>query len=97
MAKKAPAVAMILLCRRFRVDDGQRARVSILDRSPPLAAQEAGITRRGEDVVKKEDEAGRRDTGTQGPTERPTGTSDARDYTSVYPKEVTSHDDSPAG
>jgi len=34
-----------------------------------------------------EQEAGREDTGTEGPTERPTGTSTARDYTSVDPKE----------
>lgn len=57
-------------------------------------------TRRGEDVAKEEQEAGRQDTGVQGATERPMGTSTARDFTGVDPKEVTSHDDedrSPAG
>ena len=56
------------------------------------------LTRRGEDVTKQEDEAGRHDTGTQGATERPTGTSTARDFTGVDPKEVTSDENrSPAG
>lgn len=56
------------------------------------------MTRRGEDVSKQEQEAGRHDTGSQGPTERPTGTSTARDFTGVDPKEVTSDEDrSPAG
>ncbi|MEJ7696465.1 MAG: hypothetical protein WKF78_07590 [Candidatus Limnocylindrales bacterium] len=45
------------------------------------------ITSRAEDIAKNEQEAGREDTGTEGPTERPTGTSTARDYTSVDPKE----------
>jgi hypothetical protein len=49
------------------------------------------MTRRGEDVTKREDESGRHDTGTKGSTNRPTGTSTARDTTSVDPKEVTSH------
>lgn len=44
------------------------------------------ITRKGEDVVKKEGkEAGRRDAGTQGPSERPVGTSTPRDQTGVSP------------
>ncbi|MDP9209619.1 MAG: hypothetical protein M3O65_14255 [Actinomycetota bacterium] len=43
------------------------------------------ISRRGEDVVKQEDEEGRHDAGTQGPSERPVGTSDERDTTSVDP------------
>jgi hypothetical protein len=43
-------------------------------------------TRRGEEIAANEKEAGRADTGTQGATERPTGTSTARDYTSVDPK-----------
>ncbi len=58
------------------------------------------VTRRGEDVAKQEDEAGRHNTGTQGSTERPTGTSTARDFTGIDPKEVTSdpsEDRSPAG
>ena len=58
------------------------------------------INRRGEDVAKEEQEAGRHDTGTQGATERMAGTSTSRDFTSVDPQRRTSHDDeerSPAG
>ncbi|MEO5940850.1 MAG: hypothetical protein ABIZ72_07675, partial [Candidatus Limnocylindrales bacterium] len=51
------------------------------------------ITRRGEDVDKQEQEAGRHDTGNQGPTDRPTGTSTARDFTGVDPQDVTSDED----
>ncbi len=45
-------------------------------------------SQRGEDV-KAEDgkEAGRQDAGTQGATDRPVGTSDARDTTGVDPQE----------
>lgn len=50
------------------------------------------ITRRAEDIAANEDEAGRKETGTQGPTRRPTGTSTARDYTSVDPKEPMDND-----
>ncbi len=62
------------------------------------------VTSRAEDIAASEDEAGREDTGTQGPTERPTGTSTARNYTSVDPKEQMDRDpkepmdrESPAG
>jgi hypothetical protein len=48
------------------------------------------ITRRGEDVDKQEDEPGREDTGTQGPSDRPVGTSDERASTSVDPSETES-------
>lgn len=45
-------------------------------------------TRRGEDVTKEEGpEAGRHDTGTQGASQRPVGTSSARSYTGVDPQE----------
>jgi len=45
-------------------------------------------TRRGEDIVKDEGkEAGRHDAGTQGPTERPVGTSTARDSTGIDPQD----------
>ncbi len=45
-------------------------------------------SRRGEDVSDEEGkEAGRDDAGTQGPTGRPVGTSDARDSTGVDPQE----------
>ncbi len=41
-------------------------------------------TRRGEDVIDKDGkEAGREDTGTEGPTDRPTGTSTERDATGI--------------
>jgi IS5 family transposase len=43
------------------------------------------VTRSAEKVAKHEDEPGRDDTGTKGPTERPVGTSDERDMTSVDP------------
>jgi hypothetical protein len=43
------------------------------------------ITTRGEDQS-KEQEAGREDLGTKGPTERPVGTSTARDRTSIDPQ-----------
>jgi hypothetical protein len=48
------------------------------------------MTRRGEDVAKQEDEEGRDDTGTKGPTDRPTGVSDERASTSVDPSETKS-------
>src|SRR5919107_3859232 len=41
------------------------------------------MTRRGEDVHKQEDEPGRDDTGTKGPSDRPVGTSDSRASTAV--------------
>jgi hypothetical protein len=41
------------------------------------------MTRRGEDVARQEDEEGREDTGTRGPTDRPAGVSDDRASTSV--------------
>ena len=44
-----------------------------------------GISRRGEDVAKQEDEEGREDAGTKGASDRPVGTSDERDETSVDP------------
>ena len=43
------------------------------------------MTRRGEDVEKQEDEPGRDDPGTKGPTDRPHGVSDDRDETSIDP------------
>ena len=48
------------------------------------------MTRRGEDVEKQEDEPGRDDTGTKGPTDRPTGVSDERASTAVDPNETES-------
>ncbi len=43
-------------------------------------------TRRGEDVSDEEQEAGRQRTGTQGPTDRPVGTSTSRDTTGIDPQ-----------
>jgi len=59
------------------------------DQSAPDSSVDPGdsITRRGEDVGASDQEAGRKDTGTQGPTDRPTGTSTARDATSVDPQD----------
>jgi hypothetical protein len=56
--------------------------------APPDGVGES-ITRRGEDVAKRDGkEPGRFDTGTDGtPAERPTGESDARDVTGVDPQE----------
>ncbi len=54
------------------------------------------INRRAEDIAMGEKEAGREDTGSQGDTNRPTGTSTARDFTSVDPKEPMD-EGSPAG
>jgi hypothetical protein len=55
------------------------------------------MTRRGEDVAKQEDEEGRDDAGTQGPSGRPVGTSDERASTSVDPQETESGSPMPAG
>jgi hypothetical protein len=48
------------------------------------------MTRRGEDVDKQEDEPGRDETGTKGPSDRPVGSSDERDSTSVDPDDTGS-------
>lgn len=55
--------------------------------SPGADSVGVSTTRRGEDV-KGEDgtEPGREDTGTKGATNRPTGSSDARDSTGVDPQ-----------
>jgi hypothetical protein len=44
-------------------------------------------TRRGEDIAAGEKEPGRHDTGVEGGADRPTGTSTARDRTSIDPQE----------
>jgi hypothetical protein len=46
------------------------------------------MTRRGEHLDKQEDEPGRDDTGTRGPSDRPAGVSDERASTSVDPNET---------
>ena len=48
------------------------------------------MTRRGEDVARQEDEPGREDTGTRGPTDRPAGVSDDRASTSVDDQDTES-------
>jgi hypothetical protein len=55
-----------------------------------LPSETAGesTTSRGEDITERDGkEAGRQDTGVQGETERPTGTSTARDVTGVDPQD----------
>lgn len=57
---------------------------------PRLPSENVGqsMTTRGEDIAERDgSEAGRQDTGTQGASERPTGTSTARDVTGVDPQE----------
>jgi hypothetical protein len=60
-----------------------------MDAESPLGVG-VSMTRRGEDVDKQEDEPGREDTGTQGPSDRPVGVSDERASTSVDPNETES-------
>jgi hypothetical protein len=48
------------------------------------------MTRRGEDVARQEDEPGREDTGTRGPTDRPAGVSDDRASTGVDDQDTES-------
>jgi hypothetical protein len=57
---------------------------------PRLPAENAGqsTAARGEDIMDRDGkEAGRQDTGTQGASQRPTGTSTARDVTGVNPQD----------
>ena len=54
--------------------------------SPAEGTEDVGesVTRRGEDIVDDDGkEPGRIDTGTEGPTDRPTGTSTERDATGI--------------
>jgi hypothetical protein len=57
--------------------------------SAPSAVEDPGLstTKSGEETGADEDEAGREDLGTKGESERPVGTSTARDSTGVDPKE----------
>ncbi len=58
------------------------------ERDTPPAGTGTSLTRRGEDVVNEEGkEPGRQDAGTQGPSERPVGTSTQRDATGVDPQD----------
>jgi hypothetical protein len=74
-----------------QISDEEREGVPPTD---PQAESPLGVgvsmTRRGEDVDKQEDEPGREDTGTKGPSDRPVGVSDERTSTSVDPNETES-------
>ena len=59
------------------------------DAESPLGVG-VSMTRRGEDVAKQEDEPGRVDTGTRGPTDRPAGVSDDRASTGVDDQDAES-------
>ena len=59
------------------------------DAESPLGVG-VSMTRRGEDVAKQEDEPGREDTGTRGPTDRPAGVSDDRASTGVDDQDAES-------
>ena len=60
--------------------------------SPPEDPGESQ-TRRGEDVQDDDGkEAGRKDTGSEGATDRPTGTSTARDFTGINPQDPIGED-----
>jgi hypothetical protein len=68
------------------ISDEEREGVGPTD---PEATSALGVgeslSRRGEDVDKQENEEGRDDAGTKGASDRPVGTSDERDATSVDP------------
>jgi hypothetical protein len=69
-----------------QISDEEREGVPPTDTeaTSPLGVGES-INRHGEDVAKQEDEEGRDQTGTRGPTDRPAGVSDGRASTSVDP------------
>ena len=66
------------------ISDEEREGVSATDTEAdsPLGVG-VSMTRRGEDIARQEDEEGREDAGTRGPTDRPAGVSDERASTSV--------------
>ncbi len=57
------------------------------DKDTDPGTEVESINRRGEDVARQEQEAGRQDGPQQGPTRRPTGTSTPRDMTGIDPSE----------
>jgi hypothetical protein len=73
------------------ISDEEREGVppSDTDAESPLGVG-VSMTRRGEDVAKQEDEPGREDTGTRGPTDRPAGVSDDRASTGVDDQDAES-------
>lgn len=87
-----------------REDEVSRARGG----SGPQSATDTGATtpmgvgesvgRRGEDVARRDGgEAGRHDTGPRGATQRPSGTSSARDATGVDPQDPDEGPEMPTG
>ena len=76
--------------KAFEANDTQEEATGAARQGPGLIPEGTGqsSTRRGEDVSGQEGkDEGRRDTGTQGESQRPTGTSTARDATGVDPQE----------
>lgn len=76
--------------KAFEANDTQDEATGAARQGADLTPEGAGqsSTRRGEEVSGQEGkEAGRHDTGTQGESQRPTGTSTARDSTGVDPQE----------
>ena len=73
------------------ISDEEREGVSATDTEAesPLGVG-VSMTRRGEDVAKQEDEPGREDTGTKGPSDRPIGVSDDRVSTNVDDQDTES-------
>jgi hypothetical protein len=87
--------------KAFEANDTQEGSKGGAQQGPDLTPEGTGqsTTRRGEEVSRQEGkDAGRTDTGTQGESERPTGTSSARDSTGVNPQEpITGSPNMPAG
>jgi hypothetical protein len=81
--------------KAWEAQDTQDAAHGEADSSPdpddarlPSGTVGESITDRGEDIADRDGkEAGRQDTGVQGESQRPTGTSTARDVTGVDPQE----------
>ena len=73
------------------VSDEEREGVPATDTEArsPLGVGES-INRRGEDVARHEDEAGREHTGNKGASDRPVGVSDERDASAVDPDQARS-------
>jgi hypothetical protein len=63
------------------------------ERENPSGPDHESIARSGEEIARREHEAGRSDGGDKGRSGRPTGTSNARDYTGVDPKEPITRDE----
>jgi hypothetical protein len=83
--------------KAFEGNDTQDEATGAAIQGPDLTGGHVGesITRRGEDVIEEGKEPGRSDGPAQGESQRPTGTSTARDSTGVDPQEPID-DDSPS-